>query len=168
MISLTPGYSSEITNYLFGNILWASKGDLLMLYGLDVVVLGVAAIYHKRFLAICFDENQAALQGQHVKLLYFILLSLIALTVVILIQIVGAILLIAFLSLPAAIANTYTSRLSKMMVIAVVIGAITSLLGVSFSYTFNWPPGATIALTATTIYLLNLYPNRRWISPLKK
>jgi len=76
--------------------------------------------------------------------------------VVLLIQVVGAILLIAFLSLPAAIANTFTHRLSKVMGIAVIIGGITSLLGVSISYAFNWPPGASIALTATTIYLLNL------------
>jgi zinc transport system permease protein len=156
MISLTPGYTTEITNFLFGNVLWASHSDLLMLYGLDVIVLGVCAIFHKRFLAICFDENQAALQAQNVKLLYFLLLSIIALTVVLLIQVVGAILLIAFLSLPAAIANTFTHRLSKVMGIAVIIGGITSLLGVSISYAFNWPPGASIALTATTIYLLNL------------
>ena len=156
MISLTPGYTNEITNYLFGNILWASHADLYMLFGLDAVVLGVTAIYHRRFLAICFDENQAALQAQNVQLLYFLLLSLIALTVVLMIQVVGAILIIAFLSLPAAIANTFTHRLSKMMGIAIIIGGITSILGVSISFALNWPSGATIGLTATTIYLLNL------------
>jgi len=156
MISLTPGYTNEITNYLFGNILWASHADLYMLFGLDAVVLGVTAIYHRRFLAICFDENQAALQAQNVQLLYFLLLSLIALTVVLMIQVVGAILIIAFLSLPAAIANTFTHRLSKMMGIAIIIGGITSIFGVSISFALNWPSGATIGLTATTIYLLNL------------
>ena len=156
VISLTPGYTNEITNFLFGNVLWASHGDLFMLYGLDAIVLLACAIFHKRFLSICFDETQAAMQAQNVKFLYFLLLSIAAITVVLLIQIVGSILLIAFLSLPAAIANTFTHRLSKVMGIAVIIGAITSILGVSISYAFNWPPGASISITATTIYLLNL------------
>ena len=155
-ISLTPGYNVEMTNSLFGNILWTSKADIYMLLGLDALTLIVAALMHRRFLAICFDENQATLQGQNVKLLYFLLLSLVAITVVLLIQVVGAILIIAILSLPAAIANTYTQRLSKMMGLAIIIGIIISFVGIALSYALNWPPGATIALTATTIYLLNL------------
>ena len=67
-----------MTNYLFGNILWASKADIYMLLGLDALVLSVTALMHRRFLAICFDENQATLQAQNVKLLYFLLLSLVA------------------------------------------------------------------------------------------
>ncbi|MDN3508961.1 MAG: metal ABC transporter permease [Candidatus Neptunochlamydia sp.] len=156
LISLTPGYINEISNYLFGNILWASKSDIAILLGLDAVVLVMTALFHRRFLAICFDENQAALQGQNVKLLYFLLLSLVAITVVLMIQVVGAILIVAILSLPAAIANTYTHRLSKMMGVAVILGMIISFLGMSVSYSLNWPPGATLGLTATTIYSINL------------
>ena len=156
LISVTPGYNVEMTNFLFGNILWASKVDIFILLGLDAWVLISTALLHRRFLGICFDENQAALQGQNVKLLYFLLLSLVAITVVLLIQVVGAILIVAILSLPAAIANTYTQRLSKMMWLAVIIGVLISIIGISFSYALNWPPGATIALTATTVYLLNL------------
>lgn len=155
-ISLTPGYTSEISNYLFGNILWASTSDIAMLLGLDGIVLVITALFHRRFLAICFDEKQAALQGQNVKLLYFLLLSLVAITVVLMIQVVGAILIVAILSLPAAIANTYTHRLSRMMGIAVILGMLISFLGITFSYFLNWPPGATLALTATTIYLIHL------------
>lgn len=161
LISLTPGYTNEISNYLFGNILWASKSDIAMLIGLDVLVLAVTALFHRRFLAICFDEKQAALQGQNVKLLYFLLLSLVAITVVLMIQVVGAILIIALLSLPAAIANTYTHRLSRMMILAVILGLFISFFGIGFSYSFNWPPGATLALTATTAYLLNLLFKKR-------
>jgi zinc transport system permease protein len=161
LISLTPGYTNEISNYLFGNILWASKSDIAMLIGLDVLVLAVTALFHRRFLAICFDEKQAALQGQNVKLLYFLLLSLVAITVVLMIQVVGAILIIALLSLPAAIANTYTHRLSRMMILAVILGLFISFFGIGFSYSFNWPPGATLALTTTTAYLLNLLFKKR-------
>lgn len=163
LISLTPGYTNEISNYLFGNILWASKSDLAMLIGLDVLIFVVTALFHRRFLAICFDEKQAALQGQNVKLLYFLLLSLVAITVVLMIQVVGAILIIAILSLPAAIANTYTHRLSRMMILAVILGLIISFFGIGFSYSFNWPPGATLALTATTAYLISLLLKKRQV-----
>ena len=157
LISLTPGYTSEISNYLFGNILWASKSDIALLLGLDGLIILITAIFHRRFLAICFDERQAFLQGQSIKCLYFLLLSLVAVTVVIMIQVIGAILIIALLSLPAAIANTYTHRLSKMMAIAVVLALFISFLGMGLSYFLNWPPGATLALTATTIYLFHLF-----------
>ena len=159
-ISLTPGYNVDITNYLFGNILWASKADIYMLLGLDIVILIATPFMHRRFLAICFDEDQAMLQAQNIKLTYFFLLSLIAITVVLLIQVVGAILIIAILSLPAAIANIYTHTLSKMMGLAVIIGIIISFIGISAAYALNWPPGATIALTATTVYLLHLIRKR--------
>ncbi|MCB1082421.1 MAG: metal ABC transporter permease [Chlamydiia bacterium] len=161
LISLTPGYASEISNYLFGNIIWASRSDIAMLALLDGIILVMTALFHRRFLAICFDEKQAALQGQNVKLLYFLLLSLIAITVVLMIQVVGAILIIAILSLPAAIANTYTHRLSKMIMLAVIIAIVLSLVGVALSYTLNWPPGSTLALTATTAYLINLIFKKR-------
>lgn len=101
-ISLTPGYTAELSNYLFGNILWTSRADIALLLLLDAIVLITTALFHYRFLAICFDETQAEIQGQRVKLLYFLLLALVAITVVLMIQVVGAILIIAMLSLPPA------------------------------------------------------------------
>lgn len=155
-ISFTPGYNVELTSYLFGSILWTSRADLYMLLILDALILVATFFFHRRFLAICFDEDQATLQGQRVKALYFFLLSLVAITVVLLIQVVGAILVIAILPLPAAIANTFTHRLSKMMGVSVIFAMIISILGMTLSFAFNWPPGATISLTATVFYLLNL------------
>lgn len=159
-ISLTPRYNVELTNFLFGSLLWASKADIYMLLSLDGLVILLTLLFHRRFLAICFDEEQASLQSQPVKALYFLLLSLVAVTVVLLIQVVGAILVIAILSLPAAIANTFTYSLSKMMGIAVALGILISILGMLASYSLNWPPGATIALTATVLYLFNLLRNK--------
>ncbi len=159
-ISLTPGYNVELTSFLFGSILWTSTADLYTLFALDIFVLCVAFFFHRRFLAICFDEEQAVLQNQRVKLLYFFLLTLVAITVVLLIQVVGAILVLSFLSLPAAIANTFTHRLSKMMLVAILISMVISCLGMILSFAFNWPPGATLSLTATLLYLLNLIRRR--------
>jgi zinc transport system permease protein len=159
-IALTPGYNVELMNFLFGNILWVSKSDLQMLLGLDILVLGVTLLCHQKFLAICFDENQAALQGTKVPRTYMLLLSLVAISVVILIQVVGAILVIAMLAIPAAIAGTLTTRLTQMMGIAFGLGALFTILGLALSYHLNWPPGATIALTAALFYIGSLIRKR--------
>lgn len=155
-VSLTPGYNVELMNFLFGNILWVSHSDLKLLLCLDGIVLLGTVFFYQKFLAICFDEDHAKLRGLHVPGLYFLLLALVAISVVILIQVVGAILVIAMLAIPAAIAGRITSRLSLMMVIAVVLGCLFTFLGLTTSYELNWPPGATIALIAALFYLLSL------------
>lgn len=163
-ISLTPSNQSEIMSFLFGNILWANLEDIYALLILDGVILIFALLLHKRFLAICFDEKQAFLQKQPVKLFYFLLLTLVAITVVLLIQVIGAILVIAMLSLPAAIANIFTKKLSKMILLSILFSAIFSSIGTLFSFSLNWPPGATIALTSTVIYFVFLPIKKAQIS----
>lgn len=160
-LSLTPGYNVEVMNFLFGNILWTSPHDLYWLIGLDLFIFIIVFFFHKRFLAICFDETQALLQGLKIRSLYFLLLSLVAVTVVLLIQVVGVILVIAILSLPAAIANTFTSRFSRIMGLATLIGILFTLVGMTFSFALNWPPGATISLVSTLGYFANLLCKKR-------
>ncbi len=152
-ISQTPGFNVELTNFLIGNILWVSPGDLYALFALDVIILVTVLILHRRLLAICFDEEQALLQGLPVQTLYLLLLVLTAVTTVVLIQVVGIILVITMLAIPAAIANLLTTRLSRMMLVAVVLSALFSFFGTVFAYHFDWPAGATIALLAGTTYL---------------
>jgi zinc transport system permease protein len=159
-IALTPGYNVELMNFLFGNILWVSHSDIILLLSLDVLIAATVAIFYRRFLAICFDEQQALLQKVPVHTLYLLLLCLVAIAVVLLIQVVGAILVITMLAIPAAIAGTFTRTLSRMMLIAVLLGALFTFLGMYFSYELNWPPGATISLIAAIFYALSLIRKR--------
>lgn len=155
-VSLTPGYNVELMNFLFGNILWTSVADLILLFSLAGVVVVITCLFHTKFQAICFDETQARLRGVAVSRYYLILLNLVAISVVILIQVVGAILVIAMLAIPAAIAGGWSCRLPKMMVWSVILAAGFTTLGLTLSYFLNWPPGATIALTAALFYLLSI------------
>jgi zinc transport system permease protein len=155
-IALTPGYNVELLNFLFGNILWVSHSDIALLLSLDVVIAAVVTIFYRKFLAICFDEEQARLQKVSVHTLYLLLLCLVAIAVVLLIQVVGAILVITMLAIPAAIAGAYTHTLARMMLIATLLGALFTMLGIYFSYELNWPPGATISLVAALCYTLSL------------
>lgn len=152
-ISQTPGFNVELTNFLVGNILWVTPHDLYLLIGLDLLILIIVKCLHPRFLAICFDEDQARLQGQPVTLLYLLLLILASITIVLLIQVVGIILVMTMLAIPAAIANIFTSRLSMMMGIAVIIGCAFCFFGMGAAYHLDWPPGATIALLSGVAYL---------------
>jgi zinc transport system permease protein len=159
-IALTPGYNVELLNFLFGNILWVSHSDIRLLLALDVLIAASVAIFYRRFLAICFDEQQALLQKVPVHTLYLLLLCLVAIAVVLLIQVVGAILVITMLAIPAAIAGTLTQTLARMMLISTLLGALFTFLGMVFSYELNWPPGATISLVAALFYCLSLFRKR--------
>ncbi len=155
-ISLTPGTNVDLLNFLFGNILWINGRDLALLAALDGLIIAVVALYYRRFLALCFDEEQALLQGVSVKGHYLLLLCLVAVTIVLLLQVIGTILVIALLTIPATLAALFTHRLHIMMGIAVLLSALFSFMGLSASHALNWPPGATIALTAASAYLLSL------------
>ncbi len=155
-ITYTPGYNVELMNFLFGNILWVTQTDLWIICSLDVVVLTMTLIFYRKFQAICFDEDQATLQGIAVKRLYILLLCLIALSTVILIQVVGALLVLAMLTLPAAIAASWTYKLPSLMRTAVLSSMLFTCIGTYASYELNWPPGATITLVAALAYALTL------------
>lgn len=155
-ISVVPGSGAELMNFLFGNLLWASSRDIWLLIALDILIVITCLLCHKRFLAICFDETQCYLQRQPVRFLYFLLLTLVAITVVLMIQVIGAILVISSLCLPAAIANFLTNRLSKIIYYSVLLSCLFTFLGIFIAFALNWPPGATIALIITVCYFLSL------------
>jgi len=154
-ISRTPGYNADLMSYLFGNILMVRRADMWLIGGLSLLIVIVAGALYGRFQAICFDSEFAWLRGVKVHAYYMLLLCLTALTVVVLIQVVGLILVIALLSLPAAIAGQYARSLGRMMVGAVALGALFTVSGLAASYGPDLPAGATIIVIAGLAYLLS-------------
>ena len=154
LISITPGYHVELMNYLFGNIVWTTTSDLWLLFSLDFLLILLAFWQHQRLLALCFDETHARISGQKASALYFLLLSMVAVTVVVLIQIVGSILVVALLCLPSAIAMRFSKKLHQVISLSVLLSLTLSMVGLLLSYLFNLPPGATIAMLTTIVYLL--------------
>lgn len=155
-ITLTPGYKVDLMSYLFGNILMVPRQDLLLIAGLDVVILALVLLFYNQFMAVCFDEEFARLQGVKVEAVYLLLLCLISITVVILIQVVGIILVIALLTLPAAIAHQYAGSLGRMMVLASILGAVFVTGGLAVSYGPDLPAGATIIVLAGVSYIVSI------------
>jgi zinc transport system permease protein len=152
-LSLTPGTNVDLLNFLFGNVLWISSKDLILLCALNIFILTVVALYYRRFLALCFDEEQALLQGVRVKRLYMILLSLVAISIVLLMQVIGTILVLTLLTLPALLASLFTQRLYVLMGVAALFSALFSTFGLSVAHVLDLPPGACITLVAALSYL---------------
>lgn len=145
-MGLTPGYAPDLFSYLFGNILTVTRFDLYGILVLNTVIISVVYLLYKELLAISYDEEYAQVAGVKTTFLYLLLLVLIALTTVILVQVVGIILVIALLTIPAAIAKQFTHRLSKMMLFSIVLSWIFTLGGLFLSYQLNIASGATIIL----------------------
>ncbi len=154
-ISRTPGYSSDLMSYLFGNILLVPERELWIMAGLDALLLLVIGLFYRQFLAVAFDEEFARLRGVPVAFFYLLLLCLVAVTVVLLIQVVGLILVIALLSLPAAIASHYVHSLVSMMVLATALGGLFTVAGLGLSYAPDLPAGPTIILLAGSAYVVS-------------
>jgi zinc transport system permease protein len=151
---LTPGYNVDLLSFLFGNILMVSRDSLFILSFLDIVIFGIVFIFYHQFIYICFDEEYARLRGIPVDFAYLLLLCLIALTIVILIQTVGLVLVIALLTLPASIANMFSRSLAKMMLLAVILSIFFTMVGLLLSFSLNMPSGALIIMVAGLCYLV--------------
>ncbi|MEJ2644511.1 MAG: metal ABC transporter permease [Gammaproteobacteria bacterium] len=153
-ISRTPGYNIDLMSFLFGNILMVSGSQLWMMAAVDVVIALVVGVFYKQFLAVCFDQEFARLRGVPVDFFYLLLLCMVALTVVLLIQIVGLILVIALLTLPAATAALFLDSLLGIMAAATVLGMVFTGGGLALSYGPDLPTGATIILLAAAVYFV--------------
>jgi zinc transport system permease protein len=159
-IKLTPGYVPDLFSYLFGNILTVPRSDLIVMLVLDLILVLTVALLFKELLAISFDREFAQTLRLPVNLIYYILLTLVALTVVMLIRVVGVILVMALLTIPAAVSEIFTKRLVHMMFGAAALSLLFTLLGLWLSYLTNLPSGATIVLLASAVYFSTLLYNR--------
>ena len=155
-ITRTPGYQTDLMSYLFGNILLIPPTDLWRMLALDLVLVLTVVLCSRQLQAVAFDEEFARLRGVPVTFFYLLLLCLVAVTVVLLIRVVGLILVIALLTLPAAIAGHFVQTLGRMMILAVLLGAVFTSGGLALSYGPDLPPGATIILLAGLAYALSL------------
>ena len=154
-IARTPGYSTDLMSYLFGNILLVSRTQLWQILALDLLVIGLVLAFYRQFLAVSFDEEFARLRGIPVTFFYLLFLCLVALTVVLLVQVVGLILVIALLTLPAAIAGHHVQTLGRMMALASLLGILFTTAGIALSYFWDLPSGPVIILVAGLVYLLS-------------
>jgi zinc transport system permease protein len=160
LLKYTPGYQTEIFSYLFGNVSVVSREDLILLLGLDAVIVAALLLTHKRLKALCLDEEFAGLQGISVLCTNLLLLGLVSLAVVALIRVVGLILVIALLSLPAATSRFFAGRLSGMMAVSVALCVLLTTLPRAAVYGTRVSPESAIVLASALAYVLALLTQR--------
>lgn len=168
-ISWTPGYAPDLMSYLFGSILYVPTKFLIVVAALDVLVLTTTLLLYKEFRAVTFDEQFSRVMGIPVTAVFQTLLAMVSLVVVVLIRVVGVILVIALLTMPAAIARQWTATLRTTMVLAVGVSSVCTVGGLFLSYALDaqfglrTPAGPLIILLAATLYGLSaaLHRNHR-------
>jgi len=159
-LSQTPGYRSDLMGYLLGNILLVDPVALRWLLGLDTLAILVLWFFHNQIIATSFDPEFARLRGLNVELWETVILLLVAVTVVSLVYVVGIVMVIALLTIPAATVGRFTSRMATMMVGAVILCAVITTAGLGLSYHLDLPTGAVDVVLASAIYLLALLLDR--------
>jgi len=156
LLDLAPGYKADLMSYLFGSILAVPASDLLIILALDLIIVALVVLFYKELLAVSFDETFATVENVPVDAIYLILMCMIGLTVVMLMRVVGLILVIALLTIPAAISGQFVKDMRKMMILASILGAAFTTTGLWLSYFLNLTSGATIILVSGAAYLLTL------------
>ncbi len=155
-IFLTPGYTTDLFTYLFGNILLVSKLDLILILVLDVIILTTVVLMFNSFLAVSFDEEFSQVRNLPVTLVNMILFALIALTIMATIRVVGIVLMIAILTIPAAIAQMFHKTVKMIMITAALITLAATLTGLFLAFSLNFATGPIIVLIISAIYLISL------------
>ncbi|HWQ83166.1 MAG TPA: metal ABC transporter permease [Anaerolineales bacterium] len=154
LISTVRNYTTDLTHFLFGNVLGVGTNDLLLIGIFGAAILAIIFAFYKEFLVLSFDPLLAATLRLPARSLEYLLLILIALTIVVSLQTVGVALMVAMLVTPAATAYLLTNRLPYMMGLAVLIASLSGIIGLYFSFYLSISSGAAIVLTATAIFLL--------------
>lgn len=152
LLSTVSSFAVDLTHILFGDVLGVSSTDLWVILALGLVVIGVIVLFYKEFLVLTFDPVLALVLRLPATALRYLLLGLIALTVVTSLQTVGIALVLAMLVTPAATARLLTHRLLTMMAVGAVLGVAANVIGLYISYYLNIASGPTMVLVATAFF----------------
>ena len=161
LLSRTKSYSVDLAHLLVGDPLGIAPEDILTTTIFTVIILAALFAIRKELVLVAFDEIEARVSGLPVQRLNAFLMILIALTVVLAIQMVGTVLVVSLLVTAASTARMLTSRLSQMILVASLVGALGGMIGLYASYHFDAPAGAMIVLVNTAIFVLVLLLSRR-------
>jgi ABC-type Mn2+/Zn2+ transport system permease subunit len=166
-IGLMKTYNAEVYGYLFGNVLSVTTEELRTIGGLAILVIGTLVLFSKEMYFIAFDQEMAEASGVPARRMFFLLLTLVAFTVVVSLKTVGAILVFAMILIPASTAYQLTHSLSTLTWYSVIIGVTSSVGGVLLSAWWDVPSGPAIVLLSTMVFFVSvLFSPKRLRHPL--
>jgi ABC-type Mn2+/Zn2+ transport system permease subunit len=156
LISKTDSFSGSLTSILFGDALGVTKGDIVVLAVVTIVVIAATLVFYRHFLVLAFNEQKATLLGFRPGLAHAVLLGLITLAIIGSFQTVGTLLVFGMLVGPPATAALLVRRVPAMMVTASAIGVASVVIGLVISYHADTAGSATIAVTPVVLFFLVL------------
>ncbi len=160
LLDLTPGYNVDLMSYLFGSILTVPGSDLWIMLLVGILITGFVIWFYQDLLALSYDEEFARIRGVPIRALYFGLIGMLAVTIVMVIQVVGLILVIALLTIPPFIVEKYAKSLFQMMLGSSLLGAAFTISGLWLSFVFDLTSGASIILVAGVAFFLYYFVDR--------
>lgn len=170
LLSTVRGSSTDLVHFLFGNVLGVSNADLVLIAAFGSGILLIVLLFYKEFLIVSFDLTLAITLRLPTALYRYLLLILVAVTVVVSLQTVGLGLMLAMLITPATTAYLLTHRLSRMMGLGALLGALSGVLGLYLSFHFGVASGPAIVLVAIGLFLVVLAvgPHSRLLSLIRR
>ena len=143
-MSLRPGYATDLTSYLFGNILLVTPQNIFWLAILTVMLIICSTLWLRRLMYITFDEEYAKSQGVNTSLVAYIMAVVVAIAIVLSIKVMGIILLLSLITIPTVIANAITKEYKRITPLAAIIAVIGNIVGFVLSYEYDIPTGSCI------------------------
>lgn len=163
-MSLRPGYATDLTSYLFGNILLVNGRDVVWLALLTVAVVVGAVVWLRKIMYLTFDESYARSQGIGAERVAYFMAVVIAITIVLSIKVMGIILLLSLLTMPTVIVNTFTKDYRRIALYSAIVAVVGNIAGFVVSYEYDLPTGSCIifilAVLLVVIKLLTYGRNR--------
>lgn len=156
LIGLQRGYQTDLLSYLFGDVLAVTPLDVALAAALAALVSGVIFARSTLLIKIAFNRDLAQVEGTPVVLWDYLFMALLALTVAVSLKIVGIILVSALIIVPAAAARNIAGNFRVLMLLSVVIGLVSALMGLIGSFYLNTASGPTIVMVSILIFVLSL------------
>lgn len=161
IVSLGGAFNNSLFSYLFGSILSVSSEDIVVISVFGVISLVTLLLFSKEFYFIAYDEEVAKTSGVKVNLLNFLLVSVVAIIIALSIRVVGSLLISALMIIPTIAALQFRVGFLKTVIFSLIIALFSVISGMTLSFYFSLPSGATIVMCVLFIFILSLVINRK-------
>ena len=161
IVSVAGSFNASLFSYLFGSILSVTSEDLVVMLIFGSLAMAVLLGLFKEFYFIAFDEEVAQVSGLKVKLLNFLLVTIVAIIIALSIRVVGTLLIGALMVIPTISALRYRLGFSRTILLSLLFSVSAVLLGMILSYNYSLPSGATIVLVILVIFIISILTNRK-------
>ena len=161
IVSLGGAFNNSLFSYLFGSILSVSDEDVVTILVFGSISLALLLAFSKELYFIAYDEEVAKTSGIRVKFLNYLLVSVVAIIIALSIRVVGSLLIGALMVIPTVSALQFKVGFLSTMLISLIIAIISVIAGMTLSFYFSLPSGATIVICVLAVFIISLVANKK-------